>query len=132
MPRLETDRFKKLKEDRSYPMSNTSAARKAIRDHMMSYYDDYNNYEGAKDPLDAMAMDAEAASGGSTDWAKGKRLAEDGNFAVYTDDQRDFLKSIYVPQDVDKWSSDKVFDRYANLIGREYSRMIAERKRRKP
>lgn len=131
MPRLETDRFKKLKQDRTYPMSNTSAARQAIRDHMMSYYGDYKDYGGAKDSLDAIAMDAESA-GGSTDWAKGKRLAEGGNFAVYTDDQRDFLKKIYVPQDVDKWPDDKVFDRYANLIGREYSRMVAERKKRKP
>lgn len=131
MPTIETERFKKLKSDRTYPMSNTQQNRNVIRDHMLSYFDP-SEYDGAKDALDAMSRDAEAAGHGEmTDWAKGKRLAEGGALAVYTGDMADLLKQIYVPEDVDKWDDGKIFDRYANLIGREYARMMEARRKGK-
>ena len=133
------DRFSKLKSDRTYPMSNTKASRDIIRQHMLDYYSNYDEYDGAKNPLDAMIMDADAGNGGMGrnhpypvgDWQKGKYLAEAANFAVYDKDVKDLLKQIYVPEDVDKWDVGKAFDRYANLIGREYARMVADYKKGK-
>lgn len=133
MPTIETERFKKLKSDRTYPMSNTKQSRNVIRDHMLSYFDP-SEYDGAKDALDAMSRDAESAADPRfdvTDWAKGKRLAEIGTFDVSTGDMADLLKKIYAPEDVDKWDSDKIFDRYTNLIGREYARMMEARRKGK-
>lgn len=117
--------------DRKYPMSNTAQARKYIRDYMLSYYADHD--EGIT-PFEGMIRDAEASTNPNeklSDWQKGKHLHNVGNFDIYSGDTRDFLKGIYVPEDVDKWDNDKVWERAGNLIGREYARMKAEYDKKK-
>lgn len=115
--------------DRRYPMSNTEAARKAIRDHMLSYYEDRGGFEGMKREADNARGGAYSDQPEPNDWQKGKYLAQAGRFAWNNPDAKDFLKQIYVSEDVEKWDEDKAWDRYTDLIGREYARM-AEAKRK--
>ena len=54
-------------------------------------------------------------------WHKaGEVMVEYGNFAVYYDDQREYLKNIYGQSDAvaDSFTNDQVFKRYQNLVGR--------------
>lgn len=50
-------------------------------------------------------------------------------FRCFARDQADFLKRIY-GESVGKWDDSKILNTYANLIGREYSEMLEEQRKR--
>lgn len=85
-----------------------------------------------KTAIKSMQADAEAYNGGHsmrvrlTNQQKGSGLVDAGCFRVYYDDQANFLKKIFGKQ-VDNWSGDRIHKTYANLIGHEYSKMIAQK-----
>lgn len=116
------------------PKSTTKEAKKIIRNEIKGYYgNDPENRTYGKDFLKNMQEDANSYSAGrgTSDWNKGKELVNAGCFACYYNDQRKMLSKIYGKRNVDNWSGEKVHNTYGNLIGREYSHMLQERKRNK-
>ena len=115
------------------PKSTTKKAKSIIRNEIKSYYgDDAQNRTYGKDYIKNMHEDAEVYSEGrgKSDWNKGKELVNAGCFACYYSQQRKMLDKIYGKRNVDKWDNDKIHHTYGNLIGREYSSMLREEKRK--
>ena len=114
------------------PKSTTKKAKSIIRGEIKSYFSPKMK-GGGKSALDNMQADANAYSAGKgiSDWNKGRELVNAGCFACYYHDQAKMLSKIYGKKNVDKWSGDKIHNTYSNLIGREYSSMLSERKRKK-
>ena len=115
------------------PKSTTKKAKNIIRNEIKSYYgNDPENRRYGKDFVRNMQEDAEnySAGRGKSDWAKGKELVSGGCFACYYSDQRPMLSKIYGKKNVDKWDDIKVWETYGNLIGREYSAMLRERRKK--
>lgn len=116
------------------PKSTTKSAKSIIRREIRSYYGNGRAKEyNVKSAVDAMQLDAESYSAGRniSDWNKGKELVNAGGFACYYSDQRKMLSKIYGKRNVDKWPGNKVHNTYGNLIGREYSYMLQEKKKNK-
>ena len=120
-----------LATKRKGPKSTSKKAKGIIRSEIRTYYGP-KEYGGGVSVLN-MQKDAHAATAHKkhmSDWARGKALVDEGSFACYYDDQRKMLRKIY-GKSVDDWSGDKVHNTYGNLIGREYSQMLQERKKPK-
>ncbi|MFA6755630.1 MAG: hypothetical protein WCR97_03890 [Bacilli bacterium] len=112
--------------------STTKKAKGIIRNEIKSFFG-YGMTGSHVSSIKAMHDDAENYAGRKapylSDWSKGKELVNGGCFRCYYDDQRKFLNRIYGKKQVSKWSDDKVFNTYGNLIGREYSQMLNKRKK---
>lgn len=113
-------------------LSTTKEAVTAIRAEISHFYG-YDMTGLRKSALEAMRADADAYNCGDapsrshSDWQKGAGLVDAGCFRCYHNDQAEFLRNIYGEQ-VDRWNGDRIHRTYANLIGREYARMIREAK----
>ena len=113
-------------------LSTTKEAITAIRAEIRHFYD-CGMTGSRKSAIEAMRADADAYNCGDlpsrihSDWQKGAGLVDAGCFRCYHNDQAEFLHSIYGEQ-VDRWNGDRIHRTYANLIGREYARMVREAK----
>lgn len=115
------------------PKSTTKEAKRIIRKEIDSYYGHGREKEyGVKTSLEAMQKDANSYSAGrgTSDWNKGRELVNAGCFACYYSDQSKMLSKIYGKKNVEKWDGQKIHNTYANLIGREYSKMLSERRKK--
>lgn len=89
--------------------------RNATRKHMKNFYD--GNFESE------LKRDFKASG-----FKNGRDFAKDGNFYIYSDDKRKFLKSIYGAEKVNKLSDKMVDTQYDNLIGKEIDNIVKTRK----
>jgi putative heme iron utilization protein len=97
--------------------SNTKAVQTKIRKHILEHME-YKDLKRQAEELKKYRRDI------NTNWQVGKQLAEDGFFLVYTSDIEKFLNSLGINPTNKKYSPDKVFQTYTNLIGREVQNLL--------
>ena len=114
--------------------SNSKKAKEIIKEEIKSTYGcDPQNRTYGKDYIRNMKEDADVHSYqyGANDFNKAKQLVKDGNFAVYTSDTDKMLGKIYGKENVKKWTANKKWQTYQNLIAREYVSELRKRNKRK-
>lgn len=98
--------------------STRKEVKNKIQQHILEYYgEDYTGEKGL--PADDAFVRQMDAMGEINNWNNGKRIAEGGSYLIYTEDMRNFLDSLNINPKGKKFSDDKVFSTYTNLIGRE-------------
>ena len=106
---------------------NNKAVLERAKRHILSFYAGNGGRKG-------MIANGNSA-GGATDYHKGVRLVEGGDFLISYYDQRKALSKIYgTPKaQADKYSDDKVWQQYKHICGRAYEAIAKEKpkKRRK-
>lgn len=104
--------------------TNTKEINKRCQEHMLSYYD-------SKEDLIAEIKHymADVKNRPINAWEAGKTMVEYGAFAVYYNQVRDALMEILgqTEEEVDKFSDQKQWEFYQNLIGRNASNLISGR-----
>lgn len=100
--------------------STTTSVKQAINNHIL---DCYSN-EFADDGLSNLKVDMQGLSHLPTDYARGKYMAEGGNFLIYYAEQREFLNSLGINPEHKKYSDSKVFEQYCHLIGRQIAELV--------
>ena len=104
--------------------TNTKEINKRCQEHMLSYYD-------SKEDLisEIKHYMADVKNHPISAWEAGKTMVEYGAFAVYYNQVRDALMEILgqTEEEVDKYSDQKQWEFYQNLIGRNASNLISGR-----
>lgn len=102
--------------------TNTKEINKRCQEHMLSYYD-------SKEELIAEIKHymANVKNHPINAWQAGKTMVEYGTFAVYYNQVRKALMDILgqTEEEVDKYSDQKQWEFYQNLIGRNASNLIS-------
>jgi hypothetical protein len=104
--------------------TNTKEINKRCQEHMLSYYD-------SKEDLisEIKHYMADVKNHPITAWEAGKTMVEYGAFAVYYNQVRDALMEILgqTEEEVDRYSDQKQWEFYQNLIGRNASNLVSGR-----
>lgn len=104
--------------------TNTKEINKRCQEHMLSYYD-------SKEELIAEIKHymADVKNRPINAWEAGKTMVEYGAFAVYYNQVKEALMNILgqTEEEVDKFSDQKQWEFYQNLIGRNASNLISGR-----
>ena len=119
---------KEIKEDlpkhveiKEQGTSNRKEVSENIQAHILEYYSE--DYTGEKiSPSEAFVRQMDAMRE-PTMWKAGQRIAEGGSYLVYNQDMADFLDSLKINPKGKKFSEDKAFDVYTNLVGRESAKL---------
>lgn len=113
--------------------SNSKKAKEIIRNEIKDVYGcDPQNRTYGKDYIRNMKEDADVHTQyGSNDFNKAKQLVRDGNFVTYYSDTDKMLGKIYGKENVKKWTNNKKWETYQNLIAREYVCELKKRNKRK-
>lgn len=112
--------------------SNSKKAKSIIRSEIRTYFKP-KEY-GTRSSVNAMRKDANAYNAGSnkkylSDYTKGAALVDAGGLACYYNDQKKMLRKIYGNK-VNSWNGNKTHSTYKHLIGREYSAMLRENRKK--
>ena len=98
-------------------MTSGTSNRKEVSDniqaHILEYYDNPVDFMEQMDAMDYLP----------TRWHAGEELAKGGSYAIYYDDQREFLNSLNINPKGKDFSDDRVFEVYTSLVGRESERL---------
>lgn len=100
--------------------SNTNAVKAKINQHILNCYSN----EFADDGLENLKADVQALSHLPTDYARGKYMAEGGNFLIYYQEQREFLNGLGINPSGKEYPDHKVFEQYCHLIGRQVAELV--------
>lgn len=121
------EKYGEKKEITEQGNSNRKEVREAIQSHIKEYYEEEENWE------QNFIHDMENQKYGNnvTPWQWGKNLAENGTFLIYDDDISEFLDSLKINPKGKKFNSQKTFETYTNLIGRESARLYEKIKNKK-
>lgn len=92
--------------------SNRKEVSENIQAHILEYYDNPQDFVEQMEYMNEPTM-----------WRAGEKLAEGGSYAIYYDDQREFLNSLKINPKGKEFSDDRVFDTYKSLIGRESAKL---------
>ena len=98
--------------------SNRKEVSENIQAHILDYYDDPQDFVEQMEYMNEPNM-----------WRAGEELAAGGSYAIYYEDQREFLDSLKINPKGKEFSDDKVFDTYKSLIGRESAKLYDRLKR---
>lgn len=122
------------------PKSTTKKAKQIIRNEVLSVFSKDYGYDknDNRTRLQRMKDQADSANAGwskgrypqPSDYNKAKYLVDGGCYRCYFNDQAEFLGKIYGKKNVEKWDGMKIHNTYSHLIGREYSKMLEEKRKR--
>ncbi len=98
--------------------STRKEVKNKIQQHILEHFTKDYGYEGDQEDAFVSQMDYMRERNENT-WQTGKRFAEGGSLLVYTEDMRNFLDDLKINPKGKKFSDEKVFQTYTNLIGRE-------------
>ena len=100
--------------------STTKEIKAKINQHILDCYDSGM----ANDGLANLKADVEALSHLPTNYARGKYMAEGGNFLIYYQEQREFLNDLGINPSNKDYPDHKVFEQYCHLIGRQVAELV--------
>lgn len=97
--------------------TNSNEVRKALQQHILSYYD---NIEDLKRDIDNLK---DARLGNYTIYQASAYMVQGGNFLIYNGDVRDFLNSLGINPQGKEYSDQKSWDLYKHLIALNCERL---------
>ena len=116
---------KKFKEDlpkaveiKTQGTSNRKEVSENIQAHILEHYDSPDDFIKQMDVMKAPTM-----------WRAGEEIARGGSYLVYNQDMADFLDELKINPKGKKFSSDKAFNTYTSLVGRESAKLYERLKR---
>jgi hypothetical protein len=119
------EKFKKQKST-SIGSEKMRSTNKQVTDKIQQHIRDY--YENDED----LIHDMESASlPGDTSWKKGERLVEGGTFLIYNGDMSDKLNEWGLNPQNKKYDSQKSYNTYKSLMGRELAKIYDKVKNKK-
>lgn len=120
------EEIKKDDEIKEQGKSNRKEVAEKIKNHVLEYYEDED------DPETAFINQMEAMKDNQhpTPYSWGKELAEGGNYLIYTEDMNEFLDNLKINPKGKKFSDDKVFSTYTNLVARESAKLYEKLKKK--
>lgn len=96
--------------------SNNKIVNNKIDNHIKDYYDNLNNL---KNDIKAVKYPPIYS-----DYQAGAYLVQGGNFLIYYDEQRQYLKSLKLKAYKDNLSDNAIFNLYKHLIAKRIARLI--------
>lgn len=91
------------------------------KNDILEYYTSDFGYNGNKKDAFIEQMDAVRYNNKETPYDLGKRIAENGNYLIYNDDMKEYLKNKGINA-----NDDNVFDKYIDYMGQVQAEMYKE------
>ena len=113
------DGLPKKTEIKEQGTSNRKEVSENIQAHILEYYDDPQDFIEQMDYMNE-----------PNKWRAGQKIAEGGSYLIYNDDMSDFLDSLKINPKGKKFDSDKAFQMYTSLVGRESAKLYERLKKR--
>ena len=102
----------KATEIKTQGTSNRKEVSENIQAHILDYYDSPEDFMSQMEYMHEPTM-----------WHAGQRIAEGGSYLIYNDDMAEFLDSLKINPKGKKFDSDKSFQMYTSLVGRESEKL---------
>lgn len=119
----EKDWLPKATEIKEQGKSNRKEVSDNIQAHILEHYGPDYTGDDSISAEQAFIDQMDTMSWLPNNWKRGEEIAKGGSYLVYNQDMADFLDSLKINPKGKKFDSNKSFDTYVSLIGRESAKL---------